>query len=140
MDTVPQLNRKSGFKNDAPKGWLLFGLIAGLGLQNKLSMGFFGLGLCVALVLTRNRKYIVSKVDGKFCPGLRLWGGGALAMLIFLPHLIWQALNDWPTIEFARNSNAAFGASPLEFLGGHCSQRSAGRHVQRGRRSWAHVL
>ena len=52
-------------KNDAPKGWLLFGLIAGLGLQNKLSMGFFGLGLCVALVLTRNRKYIVSKVDGK---------------------------------------------------------------------------
>lgn len=26
-------------KNDTPKGWLLFGLIAGLGLQNKLSMG-----------------------------------------------------------------------------------------------------
>ena len=38
-------------KNDAPKGWLLFGLIAGLALQNKLSMGFFGFGLCVALVL-----------------------------------------------------------------------------------------
>ena len=103
-------------KNDAPKGWLLFGLIAGLGLQNKLSMGFFGLGLCVALVLTRNRKYIVSKVDGKFRPGLHLWGGGALAMLIFLPHLIWQILNDWPTIEFMRNSIALNGTSPLEFL------------------------
>ncbi len=103
-------------KNDAPKGWLLFGLIAGLGLQNKLSMGFFGLGLCVALVLTRNRKYIVSKVDGKFRPGLHLWGGGALALLIVLPHLIWQVRNDWPTIEFMRNSIAAFGASPFEFL------------------------
>lgn len=103
-------------KNDAPKGWLLFGLIAGLGLQNKLSMGFFGLGLCVALVLTPDRKYIASKVDGKLRPGLHLWGGGALAMLIFLPHLIWQVRNDWPTIEFMRNSIAAFGASPLEFL------------------------
>jgi hypothetical protein len=103
-------------KNDAPKGWLLFGLIAGLGLQNKLSMGFFGLGLCVALVLTSNRKYIVSKVDGKFRPGLYLWAGGALAMLIFLPHLIWQVLNDWPTIEFARNSIALHGDSPLVFL------------------------
>jgi hypothetical protein len=80
-------------------------------------MGFFGLGLCVALVLTRKRKYIVSKIDGKFRPGLYLWGGGALAMLIFLPHLIWQILNDWPTIEFARNSIARDGASPLEFLG-----------------------
>ncbi len=103
-------------KNDAPKGWLLFGLIAGLGLLNKLSMGFFGLGLCVALLLTSNRKYIMSRVDGKFRPGLHLWGGGALAVLIFLPHLIWQIQNEWPTIEFMRNSIAAFGASPLEFL------------------------
>ena len=79
-------------------------------------MGFFGFGLCVALVLTSNRKYIVSKVDGKIRPGLHLWGGGALAMLIFLPHLIWQALNDWPTIEFMRNSLAANPSSPLEFL------------------------
>jgi hypothetical protein len=94
----------------------LTGLIAGLGLQNKLSMAFFGFGLCVALVLTSNRTYIASKVDGKFRPGRYLWGGGALAMLIFLPHLIWQALNDWPTIEFMRNSLAANASSPLGFL------------------------
>jgi 4-amino-4-deoxy-L-arabinose transferase-like glycosyltransferase len=103
-------------KNNAPKGWLLFGLIAGLGLQNKLSMGFFGLGLCVALVLTSHRKYIVSKVDGKFRPGLHLWGGGALAVLFLLPHLIWQVLNGWPTIEFMRNSIALHGGSPVGFL------------------------
>ncbi len=105
-------------KNDAPKGWLLFGLIAGLGLQNKLSMAFFGFGLCVALVLTSNRKYIVSKVNGKFRPGLHLWGGGALAILIFLPHLIWQALYDWPTIEFVRNATLykILDTSPLEFF------------------------
>ncbi len=79
-------------------------------------MGFFGLGLCVALVLTSNRKYIVSKVDGKFRPGLHLWAGGALAMLIFLPRLIWQILNGWPTIEFMRNCVAFAGDSPLRDL------------------------
>jgi 4-amino-4-deoxy-L-arabinose transferase-like glycosyltransferase len=103
-------------KNDTPKGWLLFGLIAGLGLLNKVSMGFFGLGLCVALLLTNNRKYIMSRVDGKFRPGLHLWSGGVLAFLIFLPHLIWQIQNEWPTIEFMRNSIALHGASPLGFL------------------------
>jgi len=45
-----------------------------------------------------------------------VWGGGVLAVLIFLPHLIWQALNDWPTLEFMRNSNALSGVSPLDFL------------------------
>jgi len=105
-------------KNDNPKGWLLFGLIAGLGLQNKLSMGFFGLGLSVALLLTRNRKYIVSRVNGKFCLGVHLWGGAALAFLIFLPHLIWQVLNGWPTLEFMQNSNTLSGDSPAEFLRG----------------------
>ena len=119
-------------KNDDPKGWLLFGLIAGLGLQNKLSMGFLGFGLCVALVLTRNRKYIVSKVDGKFRPGLYLWGGGALAVLIFCPYLIWQALNDWPTIEWVGKSNAAYGASPLEFLVGQVGHPFTLPHLARG--------
>ncbi len=89
-----------------------------MGLQNKLSMGFFGLGLCVALVFTRSRKYIARKVDGKFRPGWHLWGGAALAFLIFLPHLIWQVLNGWPTIEFMRNAGALRGDSTLEFLGG----------------------
>jgi hypothetical protein len=36
--------------------------------------------------------------------------------LIFLPHLIWQVLNGWPTIEFMRNSIALHGDSPLGFL------------------------
>ena len=103
-------------KNDDSKGWLVFGAIAGLGLLTKLSMGYLLIGLCLALVLTPNRKYFLSKVDGKLRLGWHLWGGVALALLIFLPHLVWQSLNGWPTVEFARGSNAAFGTSPLGFL------------------------
>ena len=103
-------------KSGDPKGWLLFGLIAGFGLQNKLSMGFLLVGLVVALLLTPSRKYIASKVDGKLRPGWHLWGGVGLAVLIFLPHLVWQAQNGWPTPGFARTINELYGASPLNFM------------------------
>ena len=103
-------------KSENPKGWLVFGIVAGLGLLTKLSMGYLLIGLCVALLLTPNRKYFLSKVDGKLRPGWHLWGGVALAFLIFLPHVIWQVQNGWPTVEFARGSNAAFGSTPLDFL------------------------
>jgi len=29
-----------------------------------------------------------------------LWAGGAAAAIIFLPHLVWQWQNGWPTLEF----------------------------------------
>ena len=105
-------------KSENPKGWLVFGIVAGLGLLTKLSMGYLLIGLFVALLLTPNRKYFMSKVDGKYRPGWQLWGGVALALLIFLPHVIWQVQNGWPTVEFARGSNAAFGTVPLDFLRG----------------------
>src|SRR5258708_38252814 len=47
-------------KRDAPRLWLLFGLIAGLGLFTKLTMLFFGLGLVIGLLATPARKYFRS--------------------------------------------------------------------------------
>lgn len=69
--------------------WLLFGVIAGLGILNKHSMLFFGSGLCVGLLLTPARKQF-----------LRVWPwlGAAIAFVIFLPNLLWEIRNGWPTI------------------------------------------
>lgn len=75
--------------------WLGFGLIAGAGLLTKASTAFFGVGLAVALVLLRR--------DALRRP--QLWAGGAIAVGLGLPHLLWQKLNDWPTLEFARNAS-----------------------------------
>jgi hypothetical protein len=77
------------------KLWLAFGLVAGLGLQNKITMLFLGLGLVVGLVLSRQRRHFLS---GWF------WLGGALAGLIFLPYVLWQIPNGWPTLEFMHNA------------------------------------
>ncbi len=90
--------------------WLLFGLIAGLGLMTKISMGFFGFGLFVGLLLTRHRNQLWS---GWF------WAGGAIAGLIFIPHIAWQMHHDWPTLEFMANAQKLkmLALSPVSFVG-----------------------
>ena len=91
--------------------WLLFGLLAGLGLMNKHSMLFFGFGLVAGLLLTRARSLMLSKW---------FWLGGLIATLVFLPNVVWQIQHQWPTIELLRNvaaSNKNVVLSPLEFIG-----------------------
>jgi hypothetical protein len=84
-------------------------VVAGVGLMNKYSMAFFGVGLAAGLVLTPARRYLRSGW---------LWAGGALAFAIFLPHILWQIEHDFPTREFIRNATEIKIAalSPLEFL------------------------
>jgi hypothetical protein len=89
--------------------WLLFGLVAGIGLQNKISVLFLGFGIVVGLVFSRRWQALRS---------WHLWVGGAVAGLIFLPHIVWQWQNGWPTLEFisnaAREKNVSL--SPAAFL------------------------
>lgn len=87
--------------------WLVFGVIAGLGLQNKLSMLFFGGAVAVGIVATPLRAHL------KDC---RVWAGGLLALLIFLPHIIWQVFYGWPTIEFVTHA-ALYKNAPLGLIG-----------------------
>jgi hypothetical protein len=91
------------------KLWLLFGGVAGLGLQNKHSMLFFGFAVAAALLLTRERKRLADKW---------LWLGAGTAALIFLPNVVWEITHNWPTVEFMRNAQAYKIArlSPIEFL------------------------
>ena len=81
-----------------PRLWLVFGLIAGIGLENKHSMLFFGSGIFLGLVLTEARTEFRSRW---------IWLGGLLALVIFLPNLLWQAAHGWPTFEFLSYRQAA---------------------------------
>jgi len=93
-------------KTENLKLWIVIGLICGIGLENKLTFLFLGFGLAVGLTLTKNRKYFLSK---------ELWIGGAIAFLIFLPNIIWQMKNNFPTLEFMRNASTRKNTS-LDFL------------------------
>ncbi|HEX7154023.1 MAG TPA: glycosyltransferase family 39 protein [Thermoanaerobaculia bacterium] len=76
------------------KLWLVFGALAGLGLQNKHSMLFLGVAIVVALLLTPMRRSLAKPW---------IWMGGGVALLIFLPNLLWQYAHDFPTLELLRN-------------------------------------
>lgn len=96
-------------KRGRPRLWALFGVVAGLGLLNKHSMIFFGFGLVAGLGLTRERKQLLSPW---------MWLGGAIALIIFLPHLVWQAKYDWPMLELLQNVTVSKNVvlSPVDFF------------------------
>lgn len=75
--------------------WIAFGAVAGLGLLNKISVLFLGFGVVVGLLLARRFDVFRSR---------SFWAGGALAFLLFLPHLVWQQAHGWPTLEFMANA------------------------------------
>src|SRR5208282_4201362 len=82
----------------SPRLWLAFGVLAGIGLENKHSMLFFGSGIVLGLLLTEERSVFRSRW---------IWLGGFAAFLLFLPNLLWQAGHGWPTFEFLRYRQAA---------------------------------
>jgi len=98
-------------QTDNSRLWLLFGLTAGIGLQNKISILFLGFGLVVGLLLTPHRKLLKDKY---------LWLGAAIAGLLFLPYVIWNAINGWPTLEFMHNARSfkMAAVSPIGYFMG----------------------
>ncbi len=98
-------------KTGNQKLWLWFGVLAGLGLENKYSMAFFGFAVVVGLLLVRERKAFRSRW---------IWLGGAIALAIFLPNLIWNIQHHWPFLELMHNIRASgrdIVRGPLAFMG-----------------------
>ena len=92
-------------KRDDGRLWLLFGLVAGVGLTTKVTMLFFGFSIVVGLLLTPARRHFGTKW---------IWLGGVIALAFLLPYVLWNAANGWPTLEFFGNYEGSGG--PIEFL------------------------
>jgi hypothetical protein len=93
-----------------PRFWLLFGAIGGLGLENKYSIGVVAFALVAGLLLTPQRKLL-------FTPWLL--AGGGMALLIFLPNLLWNIHHHWPFLELMANIRASgrdIALPPLAFI------------------------
>jgi hypothetical protein len=99
-------------RRDAPRLWLLVGLVAAIALLTKLTVLFFGFALILALLVTPERRYLRTRWP---------WLGGGIAFLGLLPYLIWNALNDWPTWDFWHHYGGV-GTNPLAFFAAQIGQ------------------
>lgn len=95
--------------------WLAVGLFAGLGLLSKYSNLFVGAGIALWLVLL--------PANWRWFRSWQLWAGGALAALLALPVVIWNANHGWASFakQFGRVA-AGHGLTAtylLELLGAY---------------------
>ncbi len=81
-------------KNDNPKLWIWLGILGGLGMMNKHTFALTIFVLIVSLLLSEHRKYIFNR----WCVV-----GCGIMFVIFLPNILWQILNGYPTLEFYHN-------------------------------------
>lgn len=79
-------------RTEEPRWWLLTGAVVGVGVHFKHLVGLLVVGLLVGLLAVGPRRVLLNRW---------LWAGGALAVLLALPNLVWQAAHDWPQLEMA---------------------------------------
>ncbi len=96
-------------RDERPQRWLLFGLVAGLGLLTKETILFWGFALVVGLLLTPQRRLLFTR-----------WTvfGGLIAFALVLPFLLWNAANGWASVQYwaGYSQNHSSGGSPLDFV------------------------
>jgi hypothetical protein len=78
------------YSNTSSVKYLYFlGAVVGLGLLTKYSMAFFTFALIFGLIISKQRKLLLNR---------HIIGAALLALLIFLPNLIWQINHHLPVI------------------------------------------
>jgi hypothetical protein len=90
--------------------WLMFGFLAGIGLENKDTMLLFGFAVVVGVLLTAERRLMA---NGWFLLG------GLVAFLIFLPNLVWMIQHNFPHLELLANirrNQRNVELSPIQFM------------------------
>ncbi len=90
--------------------WVWFGVLAGVGFENKYSIAFLLFGLMVGMVLTPYRHFLKSRY---------LWLGALACAVIALPNFLWQVMYHFPFLELiyrVRVSNRDVVRGPVAFI------------------------
>ncbi|MFH0991562.1 MAG: glycosyltransferase family 39 protein [bacterium] len=97
--------------------WFPIGITLGFGLLNKTGVLWLGFGIFAGLIFTRERRWLKTSWP---------WGAGCLALLLFLPYIIWNFQHDFAHLEFIRNATAGKYSSQnaMTFLSGQMLQQN----------------
>ncbi len=96
-------------KQNDPKKWISLGIIFGLGLMNKHTAGVYIVLIPICILITPQRKLLFNRYF-IYCI--------IISSMIFLPNIIWNAANNFPTIEFYKNITIYKNvpATPVQFI------------------------
>lgn len=89
--------------------WIPLGVVAGMALLSKYMIGFWLVALAAGLLATQPRRVFAR-------PGAYV--AAAIAGVIVLPNVLWQAAHGWPFLEIGRvgATDKNIALSPLEFF------------------------
>ncbi|MET0998007.1 MAG: glycosyltransferase family 39 protein, partial [Marmoricola sp.] len=96
--------------DDRPRLWVAAGVVAGIGLNAKHDVVVCLLGLFVGLLLTPAVRHHLRSPWW--------WAGGLVALVLWLPNLVWQARHGWPVFELSGDIAAEYGGfgGAVEFV------------------------
>jgi Dolichyl-phosphate-mannose-protein mannosyltransferase len=82
--------------------WPVAGVVLGVGLLNKPLPAFLAVGLLAGVVLAGPRRLLRNPW---------VWSGAGIALLLWLPWILWQADHGWPQIDVSRSLASGESAS-----------------------------
>ncbi|HUV69153.1 MAG TPA: glycosyltransferase family 39 protein [Terracidiphilus sp.] len=81
-------------RTENPRWWLAIGAAVGLGLLTKYSILFYIAGILAGIAFTPARRFLRSKW---------FWSGITLALLLFLPNLLWLIRHNFISYRFLQH-------------------------------------
>lgn len=84
-------------KTGDPRWWIAVGASVGFGMMAKYAMPFLVAGVVIGFLLTSERRQLA---------GRWFWLGVAVALLVFLPNLVWQVQHHFIYLDFVRHIHA----------------------------------
>ncbi len=99
------------FETENASLWYWIGFVIGIGLLNKISMGWLAAGIAVGIAATPERRRLKKPQP---------WIAAAIALFMFLPYIVWNFQNNFAHLEFANNAARLKYASqnPITFFSG----------------------
>lgn len=77
-------------RDEAPRWWLVLGLVIGVGLETKFTIAALPVAIFLALLVSR-REMLASPWP---------WIGAVISLALFVPNLAWQATHDWISVQY----------------------------------------
>jgi hypothetical protein len=90
--------------------WIAIGIIAGISLWSKYLIAFYLAALAVGVIATPLRRSLAKPW---------VYAGAAIAALMIVPNIWWQAVHGWPFLEVGKAGSGGknLALSPLSFFG-----------------------